>query len=45
MVTSRERERSGEGQDKGRGLRGTNYSVKLSYKDILYNTGNIANIL
>ena len=29
----------GEGQYKGKGLRGT------SYKDILYGTGNIANIL
>ena len=30
-----------EGQDKGRGLRGTNYNMryKISYKDILYNMG------
>ena len=36
-VSSRER------QYRGKGERGTNY--KISYKDILCNTGNIANIL
>ena len=33
----------GEGKYRGRGLRGTDY--KISYRDILYNTGNIANVL
>ena len=31
----------GEGQYRVGGLRGTNYWYKISYKDILYNTGNI----
>ena len=43
VVTSRERE--GEGQFRGEGLRGTIISYKISYKDILYDMGNIANIL
>ena len=30
---------------KGGGLRGTNIIYKISYKDILYNEGNIVNIL
>ena len=30
---------------RGGGLRGTNISYKISYKDILYNEGNIVNIL
>ena len=34
-----------EGQDRGRGLRGTNYYVQTLYKDILYSTGSIASIL
>ena len=41
-----------QGQDRSKGLRGTNYhkysivvSKTISYKDVLYNTGNIANIL
>jgi len=37
--------RGGEGQQRGRGLTGTNYWVKIGYKDVLFNTGNIANIL
>ena len=32
-----------KGQDRGRGLRGTYYII--SYEDILYSTGNMANIL
>ena len=28
-----------------RGLRGTTIKYKISYKDILYNTGNVASIL
>ena len=43
MVTSEGR--GGEGQQRGRGLTGTNYWVKIGYKDVLFNTGNIANIL
>ena len=38
-------EGSGEGQYSGRGLRGINFRYKISYKDILYNKGNIASIL
>ena len=30
---------------RGKGLKGTNYYYKIGYKTILYNTGNIANIL
>lgn len=33
-----------EGQDMGSGVRGTNYWQKITYADILYNTGNVANI-
>ena len=35
---------SGEGQFRDRGLRGTNI-YKISYKNIFYSTGNIANAL
>ena len=38
-------EGSREGKNRGRGLRCTDYYHKLTYKDILYNTGNIVNIL
>ena len=34
----------GEGQYRGRGVRGT-IMCKITYKDILYNMGNIASIL
>ena len=30
---------------RGKGLKGTNYYYKIGYNTILYNTGNIANIL
>ena len=43
MVNSGERE-AGEGQGRGRELRGT-IRYKISYKAILYDTGNIASIL
>ena len=33
-----------EGQDKGSGIRAIHYWYKISYKGILYNMGNIANI-
>ena len=35
----------GGGHYRSRGLRSTTIRYKISYKDILYNTGNIANIL
>ena len=35
----------GEGQYRNTGLRGVNYYVQIKLQDILYNTGNIANIL
>ena len=35
----------GQGQYKGGGVRDTNFRYKISYKGILYNPGNIANIL
>ena len=35
----------GKGPYRGRRLRGTNYRYKISYKDMLSNMGNIANIL
>ena len=40
-------EGSGERQYRGRGLRGTSYYItyKISYKNMLYNMENIANIL
>ena len=41
--TSGERERGGEGRD--RGVTGQIIRYKICYKGILYNTGNIANIL
>ena len=44
MVTSEERE-VGERPCKKRELRGANSCVKISYKDIRYNTGNIVNVL
>ena len=31
-----------EGRDRGGGLRGQAFRYKISYRDILYNTGNIA---
>ena len=34
-----------EGQDRGRGVRGTAIRYEIRYQDILYNMGNIATIL
>ena len=44
MVTKGERGKEG-GQDRGRGLRGTNSYVENNYKCVYYKIGNIANIL
>ena len=44
--THRYRERSSRCQweeRRCRGVRGTSYEYKTSYKDVLYNAGNIAN--
>ena len=41
--TSGEKERGGEGRD--RGVIGQIIRYKICHKDILYNTGNIANAL
>ena len=38
-------EERGEGQYRGKRLRVKTIVYKIRYKDILYNTGNIANIL
>ena len=43
MVTSGEKE--GEGGYRGRRLKGQTIMCKINYNNILYNTGNIANIL
>ena len=36
---------SGEGQYRGGGVGGTNYRVQDRLKNVLYNTGNMTNIL